>query len=87
MTANVAPGLCAQFQAAWARGDRAEALALNDRLYPLHAALFSDASPGPAKYALAKAGRMSGELRLPMTSAGDAARAAMDAALMHAGLG
>ena len=87
VTANVAPGLCAEFQAACARGDYAAALALNDRLYPLHAALFTDASPGPAKYALAKLGRMGGDLRLPITPASEASRAAVDAALSHAGIG
>ncbi len=84
VTANVAPRACAEFQAAWARGDAAGALALNDRLAPLHLAMFADASPGPAKYALAKTGRMRGEVRLPMTEPGDAARAVVDAALLHA---
>ena len=54
VTANVAPRLCADFQAACAAGDYAAALALHDRLYPLHAAMFTDASPGPVKYALSQ---------------------------------
>ena len=54
VTANVAPKLCAEFQEAMREGRWDEALALQDRLYPLHAALFSDASPGPVKYALSK---------------------------------
>ena len=54
VTANVAPSLCAEFQEATREGRWDEALELQDRLYPLHAALFSDASPGPAKYALSK---------------------------------
>ncbi|MGL4543626.1 MAG: 4-hydroxy-tetrahydrodipicolinate synthase [Polymorphobacter sp.] len=87
VTANVAPALCAAFQAACKRGDYAAALALQDRLYPLHAALFSDASPGPVKYALAKAGRMHEALRLPMTPASAAARALVDAACAQAGIG
>ena len=87
VTANVAPRLCADFEAAWAAGDAAGALALNDRLAPLHLAMFVDASPGPAKYALAKAGRMRGEVRLPMTEPSATARAAVDAALAHAGVG
>jgi 4-hydroxy-tetrahydrodipicolinate synthase len=86
VTANVAPALCAAFQAACKRGDYAAALAFQDKLYPLHAALFSDASPGPVKYALAKAGRMHEELRLPMTPAGEAARGLVDAACQHAGI-
>lgn len=86
VTANVAPGLCAEFQRACAEGRPADALALQDRLYPLHAALFADASPGPTKYALAKLRGMPEETRLPMTPAGEGARAAIDAALAHAGL-
>lgn len=83
VSANVAPRLCADFQAAWAAGDTARALALHDRLFPLHVALFTDASPGPVKYAVAKTRPgFPDELRLPMTPAGDASRAAVDAALM-----
>ncbi|HEU4969756.1 4-hydroxy-tetrahydrodipicolinate synthase [Sphingomonas sp.] len=87
VTANVAPRLCADFQNACLAGDWAKALELQDRLYPLHAALFSDASPGPAKYALNKLRpEWSAELRLPMTPPSDASRRAVDAALAHAGL-
>ena len=86
VTANVAPALCAKFQAATACGDYAAALALQDRLWPLHDALFSDASPGPAKYALHRLGRMGPTTRLPITPPSDAARARVDAALSHAGL-
>lgn len=87
VTANVAPRLCADFQAACLSGDWAKALELQDRLYPLHAALFSDASPGPAKYALNKLHpEWSAELRLPMTPPSAASRQAIDAALLHAGL-
>jgi 4-hydroxy-tetrahydrodipicolinate synthase len=86
VAANVAPRLCAELQAASLAGDYRAALVLNDRLYPLQDALFSDASPGPTKYALAKAGRMTGDLRLPMTAASGASRVLVDAALAHAGL-
>ena len=86
VTANVAPSLCAQFQAASLAGDRDAALALQDRLFPLHEALFSDSSPGPTKYALARLGRMTGETRLPITPPADASRKAVDDALAHAGL-
>jgi 4-hydroxy-tetrahydrodipicolinate synthase len=87
VTANVAPRLCADFQNACAAGDWKSALALQDKLYPLHAALFADASPGPTKYALGKvrAGYPQ-ELRLPMTPASEAARAVVDAGLKIAGL-
>ena len=86
VTANVAPKLCAQFQAATLGGDFRTALAINDRLYPLHAALFSDTSPGPTKYALARLGKMATDVRLPITDASAASRAAVDAAMIHAGL-
>ena len=87
VSANVAPRLCAAFQAACQAGDYAAALALQDRLYPLHDALFTDASPGPVKYAMTRVreGFPAG-LRLPMTWPSDASRAAVDVALAHAGL-
>jgi 4-hydroxy-tetrahydrodipicolinate synthase len=87
VTANVAPRLCADFQNACLSGNWAEALRLQDKLYPLHAALFTDASPGPVKYALNKLHpEWSSALRLPMTGASDASRCTVDAALEHAGL-
>src|SRR5436190_543460 len=87
VSANVAPKLCSKFQEAMREGRWDEALELQDRLFPLHAALFSDASPGPVKYALSRmrAGFPT-ELRLPMTPASAASQAAVDAALDHAGL-
>ena len=88
VTANVAPRLCAEFQTAMREGRWDEALVLQDRLYPLHAAMFADASPGPAKYALSKVRPdFSTELRLPMTQPSAAAQAVIDAALVHANLG
>lgn len=87
VTANVAPRLCADFQNACLRGDWADALKLQDRLYPLHAALFTDASPGPVKYALSRVRPdFPVALRLPMTPPSEASRKAVDAALAHAGL-
>jgi len=87
VTANVAPKLCSDFQRATKEGRWEDALKLQDRLYPLHAALFSDASPGPVKYAVAKVRpNFPAELRAPMTPPSDASRKAVDAALEHAGL-
>jgi 4-hydroxy-tetrahydrodipicolinate synthase len=87
VTANVAPRLCAEFQNACLSGDWQAALRLQDKLYPLHAALFTDASPGPAKYALSRIqGGFSSDLRLPMTPPSEASRKAVDSALAHAGL-
>jgi 4-hydroxy-tetrahydrodipicolinate synthase len=87
VTANVAPRLCAQLQEASRENRWDDALVLQDKLYPLHAALFTDASPGPAKYALSKVRPgFPTELRLPLTEPSDASRKAVDAALAHAGL-
>jgi 4-hydroxy-tetrahydrodipicolinate synthase len=87
VTANVAPKLCAEFQAACKNGDMKVALEINDRLFPLHTALFSDASPGPVKYALSRVfGQVSAELRLPITQPSESARRSVDAALEAAGL-
>ena len=87
VTANVAPRLCAEFQNACLSGDWQAALKLQERLYPLHAALFTDASPGPVKYALGRVrSDCSADLRLPMTAPSDASRREVDAALAHAGL-
>jgi 4-hydroxy-tetrahydrodipicolinate synthase len=87
VTANVAPRLCAEFQAASLNGDLARAHELNERLFPLHQALFTDASPGPVKYALSRICDWLGEdVRLPLVACSAAARDAVDAALAHAGL-
>lgn len=87
VTANVAPRLCAEFQAASLAGDTAAAHALNQRLFPLHQALFTDASPAPVKYALSRIHDwFSPEVRLPLVDASEASRKAVDAALEHAGL-
>lgn len=87
VTANVAPSLCAEFQKAMREGQWEESLKLQDRLYPLHAALFTDASPGPAKYALTRVrAGFPADLRLPLVEPSDASRRAVDAALEHAGL-
>ena len=87
VTANVAPRLCAEFQAACAAGDYATALTLHDRLFALHVALFTDASPGPVKYAVNKVRPdFPKTLRLPMTWPSEASQRAVDAGLAAAGL-
>jgi 4-hydroxy-tetrahydrodipicolinate synthase len=87
VTANVAPKLCSQFQEATREGRWDEALTLQGRLYPLHAALFSDASPGPVKYALSRVRPgFPAELRAPMTEPSAVSKKAVDDALAHAGL-
>jgi 4-hydroxy-tetrahydrodipicolinate synthase len=87
VSANVAPRLCADFQKAMRERRWDDALKLQDRLYPLHVALFTDASPGPTKYALTRIRNdFPGELRLPLVEASEASRRAVDDALEHAGL-
>jgi 4-hydroxy-tetrahydrodipicolinate synthase len=87
VSANVAPKLCAEFQRACADADMAKAQELNDRLHPLHRAMFEDTSPGPAKYALSRVHDwITDEVRLPIVACGEAARKSVDAALAHAGL-
>ncbi|MFN5244366.1 MAG: 4-hydroxy-tetrahydrodipicolinate synthase [Novosphingobium sp.] len=87
VTANVAPRLCAEFQAASLAGDTARAHELNERLFPLHQALFTDASPGPVKYALTRVcDWLNEEVRLPLVACSAESRRAVDAGLAHAGL-
>ncbi|HSM42805.1 MAG TPA: 4-hydroxy-tetrahydrodipicolinate synthase [Afifellaceae bacterium] len=86
VTANVAPAMCSQFQEACLAGDFAGALSIQDRLMPLHTALFLEPSPAPTKYALSRLGKMTEDVRLPITPVGDETRQAVDTALRHAGL-
>ena len=87
VTANVAPALCAEFHEAIAANELKKARELNDRLFPLHYAMFSDASPAPVKYALSRVHDWLGpEVRLPLVAASEASRRAVDEALEIAGL-
>ena len=86
VTANVAPRLCAQLQEATLAGDYAKALQLQDRLMPLHHALFVETSPGPIKYAVSLLGHCEAEARLPMVPVGEATKKTVRDAMVHAGL-
>ncbi len=86
VTANVAPKLCAQFQAATLAGDYKAALEYQDRLMPLHEAIFIEPGLVGAKYALSKLGICTEEVRSPLTGLEDSTKAAIDAAMGHAGL-
>ncbi len=86
VTANVAPRLCAEFQAATLAGDYARALDYQDRLMPLHEAIFIEPGLVGAKYALSKLGLCGEEVRSPLTGLTDATKAAIDAAMAHAGI-
>lgn len=87
VTANVAPRHCAAFASACAGGEWSAARTLHDLLFDLHKAMFADASPAPAKYALSRLhGWFDPEVRLPIIAANAPARAAVDLALAKAGL-
>ena len=86
VTANIAPRLCAEFQAACAKGDFAKAREYQDRLMPLHDALFCETSPAPVKYAASLLGKCAETVRLPLVEASDNARTQVKAAMQRAGL-
>ena len=86
VTANVAPRACADLQGACLAGDYKRALTVQDRLVPLHGALFLEPNPAGPKYALSVLGRMADDTRLPMVPLTEATRGAIRAAMVHAGL-
>jgi 4-hydroxy-tetrahydrodipicolinate synthase len=86
VTANVAPRLCAEFQEATLKGDYKAALKIQDRLMPLHHALFIETNPSPIKYAVSLLGLCSDEARLPMVPLMDSTKKAVRDAMKHAGL-
>lgn len=86
VTANVAPRLCAEFQAATLANDKDKALELQDRLLPLHKAIFTEPGVSGAKYGLAKLGRIEHVVRSPLVLVEEATAAKLDAAMKHAGL-
>jgi 4-hydroxy-tetrahydrodipicolinate synthase len=86
VTSNVAPRLCAEFQGACLRGDYGAALKLQDKLMPLHNALFVETSPAPVKYAMSVLGKCSDAVRLPMVPVTEKTRATVRDAMVHAGL-
>jgi 4-hydroxy-tetrahydrodipicolinate synthase len=86
VTANVAPRLCAEFQNATLAGDFRTALKLQDRLMPLHTALFVETSPAPIKYAVSLLGYCQADIRLPLVEPSDACKKQVRAAMVHAGL-
>lgn len=86
VTSNVAPRLCAEFQEAWISNDRQKFSEIQERLAPLHKAMFIESSPAPVKYAVSKLGLSSDEVRLPLLPASANARAAVDKAMAQVGL-
>lgn len=86
VTANVAPRLCAEFQALTLKGDYVAALEYQDRLMPLHKAIFLEPGVAGSKYALSRLGRMGETVRSPLVGLEPSTKAALDAAMKHAGL-
>ncbi len=86
VTANVAPGPLSRMHKAWQAGDVTEALAIHDRLQPLHAALFAESSPAPVKYAASLLGLCENELRLPLVTVKPATEGLVRDAMVSAGL-
>jgi 4-hydroxy-tetrahydrodipicolinate synthase len=86
VTSNVAPRLCGEFQDACLKGDYAAALSIQDKLMPLHTALFLETNPAPAKFALSLLGKVEETVRLPMVPVTEKTRAAVRQAMVHAGL-
>ncbi|HEX2840259.1 4-hydroxy-tetrahydrodipicolinate synthase [Hyphomicrobium sp.] len=86
VASNVAPRLCSEFQTACMKGDFAAALALQDRLMPLHDVMFVETNPGPVKYAASRLGICSAEMRLPLTPVCEQTKKAVDPVLTQVGL-
>jgi 4-hydroxy-tetrahydrodipicolinate synthase len=86
VTANVAPRLCAEMHKAWREGKLGEAMAIQDRLVPLHDALFCETSPGPVKYAASLLAKSTDHCRLPLAPVGDASKARVREAMVSVGL-
>ncbi len=86
VTANVAPGLCSEMHEAWQRGDVATVRRINERLIPLHDALFAETSPAPVKYAASLLGRCTPEVRQPLCELMPATKQRVEGAMRGAGL-
>jgi len=86
VTGNIAPRLCSTMHIAWSEGRIKDALAIQDRLMPLHDALFSETSPGPVKFAAALLAATTETVRLPLAPPGEATRARVRAAMTDVGL-
>jgi 4-hydroxy-tetrahydrodipicolinate synthase len=86
VTANVAPRLCREMHTAWQQGRAQDAITIQDRLLPLHDAMFAETSPAPVKFAASLLGHSSEKCRLPLAPLGEATRAKVRAAMTEVGL-
>ncbi len=86
VTANIAPRLCADLHKSWRDGDMPAVMEMQDRLMPLHMAMFCETSPGPVKYAAKLLGKCSGEARLPICEISETSKERVEQAMVGAGL-
>jgi len=86
VTANVAPRACSEMHASWQRGDVARAMQINQRLVPLHDALFAETSPGPVKFAASLLGKCTSKVRLPLVEPAPETQEKVRNAMRHAGV-
>jgi 4-hydroxy-tetrahydrodipicolinate synthase len=86
VTANVAPRLCSEMQTAWMEGRLGQAMAIQNRLVPLHDALFAETSPAPVKYAASLLGKTNERCRLPLAPIMESTRTKVRAAMTGVGL-
>jgi 4-hydroxy-tetrahydrodipicolinate synthase len=86
VTANVAPRACSEMHSSWQRGDVARAMQINQRLVPLHDALFTETSPGPVKFAASLLGKCTSKVRLPLVEPAPETQDKVRNAMRHAGV-
>jgi 4-hydroxy-tetrahydrodipicolinate synthase len=86
VTANIAPKMCSDMHAAWRSGDLNTVMSLQDKLMPIHMAMFGETSPGPVKHAASLLGKCSAETRLPLVEIAESNKEAVRTALVEAGL-
>jgi 4-hydroxy-tetrahydrodipicolinate synthase len=86
VTANVAPRACADMHNAWRKGETATAMKMNERLLPLHDALFCETSPAPVKFACSLLGKSTADVRLPLVPASPQAQEMVRGAMRSAGV-
>ena len=86
VTANIAPKMCSDMHAAWRGGDLDTVMSLQDKLMPIHMAMFGETSPGPVKHAASLLGKCSAETRLPLVEIAESNKEAVRSALVGAGL-
>ena len=86
MTSNIAPRECADLHNAWMKGDMETVMKLNERLMPVHDAMFCEPSPAPVKFGASLLGKCSAETRLPLCEIEESSKTRVREAMVGAGL-